>query len=298
MEEMTAYSKEIPFERIFVAIITMLSGLVLAYLAVVGPLFLGVVKYRTAEVINNQLMGQDLVNLFLLSPGLIIGGLGLLFKKSFAKYILMATPLFLIYYSLSYTIGWEWSSSRYIGNNEKFTPYFLFILVGAVLILFYSLSILPRGSFPRLKSKGLVIYSVVFSLFLSIFAAMWLKEVIEVIVKGTTRGYELAPTAFWLVRVFDLGFTIPLGFLSLYLLWTRPQRAFPLLCLFYGFFLTQAMAVNAMGWVMLFKKDPTFLARDLIVFSFLAVIIIFGIFFLWRRFQPVQNSLSSVCYPE
>ncbi|MGQ9576997.1 MAG: hypothetical protein ACUVWQ_00015 [Candidatus Aminicenantales bacterium] len=117
-----------------------------------------------------------------------------------------------------------------------------------------------------------------FSLFLSIFTSMWLKEVIEVIVKGTTRGYELAPTAFWLVRVFDLGFSLPLGFLTLYLLWTRPQRALPLLCLFYGFFLTQIMAVNAMGWVMLFKKDPTFLARDLIVFSSLAVIIIFGIF--------------------
>lgn len=298
MAETFVSSRLFPFERIFIAITALLCGVVLAYLAILGPLFLGVVRYRTAKVINNQLIGQDLVNLFLLSPALLLGGLGLLFKKSFAKYILMATPLYLIYYSLSYTIGWEWGSSRYIGNNEKFTLYFLFILVGAVLILFYSLSIFPRGSFPRLRSRGLVIYSVVFSLFLSIFASMWLKEVIEVIVKGTTRGYELAPTAFWLVRVFDLGFSIPLGFLTLYLLWTRPQRAFPLLCLFYGFFLTQIMAVNAMGWVMLFKKDPTFLARDLIVFSCLAVIIIFGIFFLGRRFQPASNSLSSGRYPE
>ncbi|MGQ9576996.1 MAG: hypothetical protein ACUVWQ_00010 [Candidatus Aminicenantales bacterium] len=81
MAEAFASSKEFQFERIFVAIMALLCGVVLAYLAILGPLFLGVVRYRTAKVINNQLIGQDIVNLFLLSPALLLGGLGLLFKK-------------------------------------------------------------------------------------------------------------------------------------------------------------------------------------------------------------------------
>ncbi len=101
---------------------------------------------------------------------------------------------------------------------------------------------------------------------------MWIKEVIEVIKTGSTRGYEIAPTAFWLVRVFDLGFSIPLGLLSVYLLWTRAARAYPLIYMVYGFFFTQILAVNAMGWMMFVKQDPAFIMRDLIVFTGLALV--------------------------
>ena len=93
-----------------------------------------------------------------------------------------------------------------------------------------------------------------------------------------------SPTAFWLVRVFDLGFSMPLGFVSLYLLWARPNRAYAVVCLFYGFFFTQIIAVNAMGWMMFLKHDPTFMARDLVVFSVLALIIFFGFFYVRRNY--------------
>ncbi len=114
---------------------------------------------------------------------------------------------------------------------------------------------------------------------------MWVKEVREVIATGTSRGYEMAPTAFWLVRVFDLGFSIPLGLVSVYLLWARPDKAFPVVSLFYGFFFTQIVAVNAMGWAMFFKNDPTFLARDLVVFTVLALVIAFGYVYVRKNYK-------------
>src|SRR4030042_2001197 len=98
------------FERIFVGVAALVAGLALIYLAVQGPLIRGVIAYKTAAVINNQLVGQDAVNLVLMSPLLILGGIGLFLRKPWAKYLLIATPLFLIYYAISYTIGWEWSS--------------------------------------------------------------------------------------------------------------------------------------------------------------------------------------------
>jgi hypothetical protein len=273
------------FERIFVGALSLLTGAVLIYLAIQGPLFLNAVRYKTAEVVNNQLIGQDVVNLFVLSPVLIIGGIALFFKKRISKYLLIATPLYLIYYVFGYTIGWEWSSPAYTGDSQALTFHFLFVLAAALIILLYTLAVFPKDVASRFNKKGLVIYSAAFSLFLLVFAAMWIKEVREVIATGTTRGYDIAPTAFWLVRVFDLGFSMPLGLISVYLLWARPNKAYPIICLFYGFFFTQIIAVNAMGWVMFLKNDPTFLMRDLVVFSILALIIFFGFFYVRRNYK-------------
>ncbi len=283
--ETNNFNFENSFERIFVAILAILTALTLIYLAVQGPLMLGNIKYKTADLVNNQLIGQDLINLVVLSPILLIAGIGLFFKKSFSKYLLMMTPLFLIYYALSYTIGWEWSSSVYTGNNEKYMFYFLFVLISSIIFLTYSLSIFPKNVESNFKKRGLLIYSVLFILFQLIFGSMWVGEVLEVIKTGTTRAYDIAPTAFWLVRVFDLGFTIPLGIISVYLLWARPQSSYPIQFMFYGFFFTMIIAVNAMGIMMLVKNDPTFLLRDLIVFLSIAVIIFVGFVYVMKNYK-------------
>jgi hypothetical protein len=274
-----------PFERILTSLLAIATGLILIYLAIEGPLFLGHIRYRTADIVNNQLVGQDLVNLFLLSVISITGGVALFFKKTVAKYLLIMTPLYLIYYVLSYTIGWEWSSTRYSGNNEQYTFYFLFILVASLIVMLYSLSVFPRNMTSHFPRKGLILYSVLFTLFMLIFASMWLKEVWQVISTGTTRGYDIAPAAFWLVRIFDLGFTIPLGLISVYLLWIRPDTTYPIQFMFYGFFLTMIVAVNAMGIMMFVKHDPTFLMRDLVVFLALALIVFAGFFYILRSYK-------------
>jgi hypothetical protein len=273
------------FERFFVAALAIATGAALVYLAVQGPLIRGAIVYKTAAVIGNQLVGQDAVNLALLSPILFISGAGLLLGKKWAVSLLLATPLFLIYYAISYSIGWEWSSPVYPGNSQRYALFFIFILAAALIFLLYALAASPKRPSSSFKKSGLVVYSVLFTAFLLIFASMWIKEVLDVIRTGTTRGYDLAPTAFWLVRAFDLGFSVPLGLVTVYLLWARPATAYPVISLFYGFFFTQIIAVNAMGWMMFLKHDPTFLMRDLAVFMILAVIIFFGFFYIRRNYR-------------
>jgi hypothetical protein len=274
-----------PFERISVGLVAIAAGITLVYLAILGPLMKGVIVYKTAPAIVGQLVGQDAVNLALMGPLLLAGGVLLLLRRPLARYLLIATPLFLIYFALSYTIGWEWSSPSYTGNSERYFFLYLFILVAALVILLYALTVFPRNVESRFKRNGLAAYSSLFVLFLLVFAGMWVKEVREVIATGTSRGYDIAPTAFWLIRVFDLGFSIPLGLISVYLLWARPNKAYPVVCLFYGFFFTQIVAVLAMGWAMYFKKDPTFLWRDLAVFHVLALIIAFGFFYVRKNYR-------------
>jgi hypothetical protein len=274
-----------PFERVFVGVMALAAALVLVFLAVQGPLIRGVLMYKTAAVVNNQLLGQDAVNLVLMAPLLLAAGVLLLLRKPLARYLLIATPLFLIYYALSYTIGWEWSSPAYTGNSERYFFLFLFILIAALIFLLYALAVFPKNVESHFNKGALALYSAVFAFFLLVFAGMWIKEVLEVAATGTARAYDIAPTAFWMVRVFDLGFSIPLGLISVYLLWARPNKAFPIICLFYGFFFTQIVAVLAMGWAMFLRKDPTFLARDLAVFSILALIIAFGFFYVRRNYR-------------
>jgi hypothetical protein len=277
-----------PFERIFVGLVALAASLVLVYLAIQGPLVRGVITYKTAALINNQLLGQDAVNLVVMAPMLLAAGILLLLRKPFARYLLIATPLFLLYYALAYTIGWEWSSPAYTGNSERYFFLFLFVIIAALVILLYALAVFPQNVESRFKRGGLAVYSAFFALFLLVFAAMWTKEVLEVAATGTTRAYDIAPTAFWLVRTIDLGFCVPLGLIGLYLLWARPNKAFPIICLFYGFFFTQIVAVLAMGWTMFFKKDPTFLWRDLVVFSVLALIIAFGFLYIRRNYSLIR----------
>jgi len=277
--------KRMDIERITVSLLCIFSGIILIYLAICGPLVLNILTYKTAETGIFQIMGQDLVNLFLLSSLLIGSGITLFLKKKIALFLIISHPLYLIYYVLSYTVGLEWSSPTLAGNSEKYTFYFLFILISAVITLLYALSIFPQTYKSSFKKKSLGVYSGFYILFLFLFSAMWLGEMSQVMNSGTTRAYEAVPTAFWLIRIFDLGFTIPLGFLSLYLLWTRPNETYAVQFLFYGFFLTMITAVNSMGWVMFFKQDPFFLLRDMSVFSGLWIIVFGGFIFVLRNYQ-------------
>lgn len=280
------------FERVAVGLIAIAAGIVLVVLAAQGPLFFNVIRYKTAAVINNQLVGQDVVNLFLLAPILVAGGVTLLMGRRIAPFLLILTPLFLIYYALSYTIGWEWSAAQYEGNNEQYTFHFLFVLIAALIILLYTLSIFPSHAEARFRRTGLAVYSVLFVLFLLVFASMWVGEILDVMHTGSARGYDLAPTAFWLVRIFDLGFSIPLGLVSVYLLWVKPDSSYPIQFLFYGFFVTMIVAVNAMGLMMYLRDDPTFLMRDLVVFLVLAAIILAGFAYILRGYRSKQESTS------
>ena len=72
--------------------------------------------------------------------------------------------------------------------------------------------------------------------FLVLFAFMWIGEVLEVVQTGdtSTGSYQSSPVTFWTIKCLDLGLTIPLGFIGMYLLLTRPKQAYPLLLLFFG----------------------------------------------------------------
>ena len=117
---------------------------------------------------------------------------------------------------------------------------------------------------------------------------MWFGEVFEVIATGDTSSgsYQNTPTGFWVMRYFDLGLVIPLGYIALYLLLTRLKNAYSVILLFFGFFITLGTAVNSMGWMMYLGGDPELQAGGLVIFGILGLMSWIGLLFLVKDKIP------------
>jgi hypothetical protein len=259
---------------------------IVAAVAVLGPLGLGAIQYRTSQSGIWQTAGIDAVNLILIVPLLLIGGTLLILRRDSAKYFLIMTPVTLFSLAFEAGVGEEWS--LYSGNSERFAWLFIVEIIVALVLLVGSLPLFSKQDVPRFGRRSLKVYVGFVTLLLVLFAAMWMQELIQVSTAGnTTSGsYASSPVAFWMVRFMDLGISIPLGFLGMYLLLTRPERAYSLVLLFFGFFVTMGTAVTAMGIVMVINHDPQAQAGSLAIFPLLTIMAWSGLLYLVKDKLP------------
>jgi hypothetical protein len=265
--------------------VAIICAAVLLTMAALGPSGTGDIEYRTSQSGLWQVMGQDLADLFLLAPLLLVGGVMQLMRKDAAKYLLVLTPLTLMYTGLSLGIGQEWTAHD--GNVEAYFWMFLALIVGGLLLL---IGVLPRfgpGDGIGFQRKRLLAFVFVMGLVLLLFAGMWTGQINEVVANGDLAdgSYTDSPNAFWTVRFLDLGVCVPLGFVSLFLLLRRPEKGYPLVLLFFGFFLTMAVTVNAMALVQLLNNDPAAeaMGAGLFIFPVMAVLFLLGLLYLLKH---------------
>jgi len=270
-----------------VGAIAIVCGLSLILTAALGPLGVGTIHYRTSQSGTWQVEGNDLANLLLMVPLLLVGGALQLAKKSGSKYLLVLTPITLMYTGLSYGIGEEYGNTAYSGNVESYFWLYLILIIGGLLLLVGSLPMFSEGDAPNFGRRGLRVYVGLFVLFFLVFAGMWISQIMQVVNTGDLAGkaYSSAPVGFWTIRYLDLGFSIPLGLLALFLLLTKPRKAYSLVLLFFGFGLTTGTAVNTVAIVEVLNHDPTVsgsAASGLVIFPILGILIYAGFFYLIR----------------
>jgi len=277
------------------------SAVVLIIVALLGPLGLGVIRYWTSASGVAQTMGVDFVNLVLIAPILLIGGAMLLARKDAAKYFLVLTPITLFSLAIEAGVGQEWGNPAYPGNAERYAGLFILLIAGSLILLLGSLPLFTPEDVPRFGRRGLRVYVGVMCLLLAVFTVMWISELAEVTTTGDTAtgSYSATPVGFWAVRFMDLGVTIPLGFVGLFLLITRPERAYPIVLLFFGFFVTLGTSVCAMAVMMVLRSDPTVQAGGLVIFPALAILAWAGLLYLvkdklpWARRTQLQSESVS-----
>lgn len=263
------------------------GALTVGSLASLGPLGLGMIQYRTSQSGIWQAMGVDIVNLILIVPLLVIGGSLLLFHRdSTAKYFLILTPVTLFSLALEAGAGQEWS--LYPGNAERYAWLYIVEIIVALVLLVGSLPLFSKQDAPQFGRRGLRVYVAFVSLLLVLFTLMWVQELVQVSTTGNTASgsYANSPVAFWMVRFMDLGISIPLGFLGMYLLLSRPQQAYPLVLLFFGFFVTMGTSVTSMGAVMVLNHDPEAQPGAMFIFPLLTIMSWSGLVYLVKDKLP------------
>lgn len=269
-----------------VVVAAFLGAVVVAAMAILGPLGFKVIQYPTSQSGTYQAMGVDATNLIIMVPALLIGGILLLLRRGSAKYFLILTPVTLFSLALEAGAGEEWS--LYPGNLERYAWMYILEVVVALVLLVGVYPMFSEADVPAFGRRGLRIYVGFMTLLLALFTLMWLQEIVQVATTGNTSSgsYRNSPVGFWMVRFMDLGVSIPLGFLGMYLLWTKPAKAYALVLLFFGFFVTMGTTVTAMGLVMFLNHDPEAQAGALVIFPLLTLMAWGGLLYLIKDKLP------------
>lgn len=227
----------------------------IAVTSLVGPLLLGLIRYRTSPTTLNQLIGSDAAALFVIAPlGLLAAVLA---SRGHPAGPLLASGIgvFAVYTYAQVIVGQEYL--RLPGNVDRFFPLLLtvFLLAEATLVLAWcAVPARPPVLSPgRERMVGVMLLAVaaflVFGLHLPAMLTAWTDP-------AAMTEYVSSPTPFWLVKLMDLGIVVPVAVatgigLLRHTGWAR-RLVYPLLtgytCL--------AVSVAAMALVMNLHADP------------------------------------------
>lgn len=255
------------------ALLLLLLGLGIATASVLGPLGTGALAYRTSAATLNQIVGGDLAGLAVVAPCALVAAVLVRRRHALGPTIAMAPGLWAVYMYLQLMVGQEYLQLP--GNNERFFPLLLalFVLGQAVAVLAWrvsSASPVPTLGARLERTTGVVL--VVLATFLVL--GLHLPTLLDAMADTPTRlEYVSSPTAFWIVKVMDLGIVVPAALaigvgLLRHATWARR----PATALLSTYTLLSA-AVTGMAVVMLANDDPDGSVANVVAFGLFTLVV-------------------------
>jgi hypothetical protein len=241
-------------QRAFVAIGLILLGIGTAASSLLGPLGWGVIDWRITSDMEDQLIGGDIAGLLLVAPLAVVAGLLWWRAHPLAPVLALGPCLYGLYSYLVAILLPEYE--RYPGNNERFFPFYLGLVVLSWTIGALAWSTIQTDDLPRLSRRTRRQLAAPLVLVGGMLGLAWAGQVAGIMGGDTSLvGYLEHPTGFWIIRTFDLAFVIPLGIATgVGLLRDRPlatKAVFGVL----GFLTLMTAAVAAMGIAMLVRDS-------------------------------------------
>jgi hypothetical protein len=189
-------------------IVLVVLALGIATSSLLGPLVLGLMRYRTSPMTANQLLGSDAASLFVIAPLTLVAAFLAARRNPMAPQLALGIGVFAVYTYAQIIIGQEYL--RLPGNVERFFPLLLsvFILAEAVIVLAWG-SLppqLPPPSPVLRRTAGIVLLLVATFL---VFGQHLRPMVIAWQDPGRLTEYASSPTPFWMVKLMDLGIIVP-----------------------------------------------------------------------------------------
>lgn len=222
--------------------------------AILGPLVLGVIEFRISDAMENQVVGGEVVSLFVASPLAAVAGLLWLRGRRIAPVLAIGPALYAVYMYIQFIVGPEYS--RYDGNNEYAFPLYLSLIIlgwtialRSWIALGYDLPPIDNG-----LRKGFAAILLVLS---SAIALAWTAGIADVLDGGPLAAeYAADSTLFWVVKTMDLAAVLPVAFVLAVGLLRRASWATRLAYAFAGFQTLLTAAVAGMAVVMTLRDDP------------------------------------------
>jgi hypothetical protein len=232
-----------------------LGGLIVVY-AILGPLVLDVIHFRTTAAGLNQIRGGDLAALVVVAPAcLAVAWLAWRGHRA-APVLALAPATFAMYTYSQLILGNEYLHQP--GNVERFFPLLLamFILAAAVVLRCWG-QVRPEAlpSSTRRLQRGSGILLVVMAAY--VVLGIHLPTLFDALRDQPTEAQYLAlPATFWVVKFYDLGIVAPAALtVGIGLLQRRSWSRKPAYAILGGYVLL-GCSVAGMAWTMLLNGDP------------------------------------------
>jgi hypothetical protein len=180
-------------------------GAAVGAVAVLGPLVLDMLRYRTSPTSLNQIIGGDAAALAVVVPVTIAVGILALRDHPAAPVLALAPSIFVVYTYTQLILGNEYL--RLPGNVERFFPLLLgvFVLAGAIALRAWH-SVPPATSAAVDRTAGILLLAIAGFVVVGLHLPNYLDAMRD---EPSTVQYLSSPTAFWLVKFMDLGIVVP-----------------------------------------------------------------------------------------
>jgi hypothetical protein len=258
-----------------------LLGVGLVVNAVLGPLSLEAIEYHFSNSMRNQTVGLDGVSLVFVAPFSAITGWLLLHRTQDSsrrvglRLLAVGPGLYATYMIPQYVVGPDYLSRP--GNNQKFFLLHLSLFVVGIMVSVLAVHSLRMASFPALResTNQMVRWVLVLGALVLIFGHH-LSGVLDAFrSQPRNTAFRDSPTAFWFVKLLDLGVVVPasiFGTIALRQRWPAGQKLAYVLVIW---FWLDALAVASMAITMQINHDPTGSRPLTIGFAALAVLLTF-----------------------
>lgn len=238
------------------AVVLILIGAGAAAVALLGPLGVGAIDYHVSSGAADQLRGGDVAGLMLAAPVSLVAAWFALRGRVGADTLALAPASYGLYMYTQLAVSGD--LARYGGNSERWFALFwaLITLCGLALVVagrraFLAAAPAPRRRLERVSGWYLLVVAVFLTVGLHLpgLADAWRDT-------PTSEEYLADPVVFWVVKVMDLAYVVPIvvavgiGLLR-GLPWSRRLLA-PVV----GWSALLASAVAGMGLTMLATDAP------------------------------------------
>lgn len=237
-----------------------LSTVVLALLAVsiavgvvLGPLGFGTVQFHMNRNAIVQYQGSE-VAMLLVAVGLFISAWLSFSNVRLAASISLGLALFVVYTMVTVVMAQEYEQFP-SGNLEKFFLMYAAITALGTVSVILSLNTLITTS-PHVSLGWMRLTKWTLGVQAALFALLWLGQIMNVNREGLTPELTETRLLFWLVKYLDLGFVIPVAFITIALLHFHQPLAGILVLGMSGFITVMLIAIAAMTVSSWIQNEP------------------------------------------